>query len=398
MRLILDPAVRLYDGGRVLAARGRIIGLAEGGPAALRALLADTATPAQRRLGERLLDAGFAHPRPDPRPHADVTIVIPVKDDAPGLARCLAALAPAPPPATSPPPATTRPAAPPPPATTQPAAPPPAAPPPTATPPAATPPAASPPPAGPFTPRVIVVDDGSRDPVAIARAAHPARVVRRERCGGPAAARNTGLDHARTELVAFLDADTIPSADWVERLAGHFDDPRVKAVAPRIRAANRRRSPLDLGARRSVPYVPSAALIVRTPVRFDETLRYGEDVDLVWRLQDAGHRVVYDPSVVVLHHERDTLRRRFRYGTSAAPLAARHPARLRHIHLTRPRPLALARVLQAKHVPRHVALVWTVRSLEQSAVGIAHLASAYGLGVAWGKIRGLPTISGPRIP
>lgn len=342
MRLILDPAVRLYDGGRVLAARGRIIRLAEGGPAALRALLADTATPAQRRLGERLLDAGFAHPRPAPKPDADVTIVIPVKDDAPGLARCLAALTPA--------------------------------------------------------PRVIVVDDGSRDPIAIVRAAHPARVVRRERCGGPAAARNTGLDHARTELVAFLDADTIPPSDWVERLAGHFDDPRVMAAAPRIRAANRRRSPLDLGPHRNVPYVPSAALIVRTPVRFDEALRYGEDVDLVWRLQDAGHRVVYDPSVVVLHHERATLRRRFRYGTSAAPLAARHPTRLRHVDLTPPRPLALARVLQAKHVPRRVALVWTARSLEQSANGLAHLASAYGLGVAWGKIRGLPTISGPRIP
>ena len=45
MRLILDPAVRLYAGGRLLAARGRIIRLSEAGPAALRALLADTATP-----------------------------------------------------------------------------------------------------------------------------------------------------------------------------------------------------------------------------------------------------------------------------------------------------------------------------------------------------------------
>jgi len=340
VRLILDPAVRIYDGGRVLAARGRIIRLAEGGPAALRALLADTATPAQRRLGERLLDAGFAHPRPAPK-RVDSTIVIPVKDDAPGLARCVAALAPA--------------------------------------------------------PSVIVVDDGSRDAAAIVAAAGSATVVRRERCGGPAAARNTGLEHATTELVAFLDADTLPPADWIERLAGHFDDPRVKAVAPRIRAENRRRSPLDMGPRRSVPYVPSAALIVRTPVHFDEQLRYGEDVDLIWRLQDDGHRVVYDPSVVVLHRERRTLARTFRYGTSAAPLAARHPTRLRHVVLSRPRPVRLARLLHAKGVPRHVALIWTAESLEHSAHGLAHLASAYGIGVAWGKIGGLPTISGPRI-
>jgi GT2 family glycosyltransferase len=327
VRLILDPEVRVYDRGRVLAARGRIIRLAAGGPAALRALLADTATPAQRALGERLLDAGFAHPRPTPRPGADVTIVIPVKDD-----RILP----------------------------------------------------------PIDHRTIVIDDGSKVPIAGA--------IRRPRAGGPAAARNTGLAHATTALVAFLDADTLPPPDWVERLAGHFDDPRVHAVAPRIRAANRRRSPLDMGPRRTVPYVPSAALIVRTPVRFDEALRYGEDVDLIWRLQDAGHRVVYDPSVVVLHHERHTVRRTFRYGTSAAPLARRHPTRLRHVVLHRPRPLALARLLHRKGVPRRVALVWTARSLEQSARGLAHLATPYGIGVAWGKIRGLPTISGPRIP
>lgn len=380
MRLILDPAVRVYDGGRVLAARGRVLRLAEGGPAALRALLADTATPAQRALGERLIDAGFAHPRPTPRPDADVTVVIPVKDDAPGLARCLAALA-----GGRPRPAPLAPGAPPPPPA-----------PPHLVPPA---PAAPPPPAPAApAPRVIVVDDGSRDPRAITATARPAAVVRRDRTGGPAAARNTGLEHATTELVAFLDADTLPPADWVQRLAGHFDDPRVKAVAPRIRAANRRRSPLDMGPRRTVPYVPSAALIVRAPVRFDEALRYGEDVDLVWRLLDAGHRVVYDPSVVVRHVERNTLRRTFRYGTSAAPLARRHPTRLRHVVLHRPRPLALARLLHSKGVPRHVALVWTAESLAQSARGLAHLATAYGIGVAWGKIRGLPTISGPRIP
>ena len=198
--------------------------------------------------------------------------------------------------------------------------------------------------------------------------------------------------------MAFLDADTLPPPDWIERLAGHFDDPRVAAVAPRIRAANRRRSPLDMGPHRTVPYVPSAALIVRTPVRFDETLRYGEDVDLIWRLLDQGHRVVYDPSVVVLHHETDVLERRFRYGTSAAPLAARHPDRLRHVSFTRPRPLALARVLHAKGVPRRVALVWTAQSLAQLTRGVTNLVSPYGIGVLWGKIGGLPTISGPRIP
>ena len=50
-------------------------------------------------------------------------------------------------------------------------------------------------------------------------------------------ARNEGLKGVETELVAFLDSDTVPPAGWIEQLAGHFDDPKVAAVAPRIRAS-----------------------------------------------------------------------------------------------------------------------------------------------------------------
>jgi hypothetical protein len=57
-------------------------------------------------------------------------------------------------------------------------------------------------------------------------------------------------------------------------------------------------------------------------------LRYGEDVDLVWRLAATGGTVRYDPSLQVRHAEPQTwsgwLRRRFAYGTSAATLTSRH--------------------------------------------------------------------------
>jgi len=154
-----------------------------------------------------------------------------------------------------------------------------------------------------------------------------------------------------TDLVAFLDSDVRAGPGWVEALAGHFADPTVALVAPRVAgdalrstAAGRyaaARSPIDLGdhpalvaARTRVAYVPSAALVVRREAMvevggFDAGLRYGEDVDLVWRLAGAGWRVRYDPDVVVRHTEPEAWsalwRRRFRYGTSAAPLAERHP-------------------------------------------------------------------------
>ncbi|MBO0731867.1 MAG: mycofactocin biosynthesis glycosyltransferase MftF, partial [Acidimicrobiaceae bacterium] len=196
---------------------------------------------------------------------------------------------------------------------------------------------------GPDAP-VIVVDDGSTRPVE----AGPT-VVRRDRAGGPASARNDGARRAVTEMVAFVDADCVPSRGWLDALLPHFQDATVGAVAPRIVAADapgrlgayeRDHSPLDMGWRpgpvrpRSwVPYVPTAALVVRKQAfdeaaGFDETLRFGEDVDLVWRLHRLGWRVRYEPAATVQHPVRpnagEWARQRFNYGRSAAALAVRH--------------------------------------------------------------------------
>jgi mycofactocin system glycosyltransferase len=372
LRLALDASLRIYGHGRVLVARGRIIRLTENGPAALRALVADTATPAQRRLGDRLVAAGMAHPRPTPQ-HRPTTLVIPVKDRPADLARLLATL--------NHPPKGVRPLE----STTL---------------------------KGSDPLRVVVVDDGSREPVDGA--------VRREVSGGPAAARNDGVRGVATESVAFLDSDTVPPAGWIEQLAGHFEDPKVAAVAPRIRARNRRRSPLDMGNHpaevgpgRHVSYVPAAALLVRRAALpdepFDATLRYGEDVDLIWRLIDAGWRVRYDPGVVVEHEERATIRRRFMYGTSAAPLRRKHPGKLKHV-IVRPWPAAtlallaawrprlaalvyaaqtveLARTLHQHQVPIRLAPLWTARTTIQTLTQFARLATPYGAGVLRGTLR-----------
>lgn len=103
------------------------------------------------------------------------------------------------------------------------------------------------------------------------------------------------------------------------------------------------RSSLDLGHREApvvpygtVSYVPSAAIICRrTALKdvggFDETLKSGEDVDLCWRFIEAGARLRYEPIALVGHDHRTQLRewfvRKAFYGTSAAPLAVRHPGK-----------------------------------------------------------------------
>ena len=201
---------------------------------------------------------------------------------------------------------------------------------------------------------VIVVDDASTSAAVgdVARA-HGATLLRHPVNRGPAAARNTGLDAVTAPIVAFVDADCAVTPGWLDPLVAHFDDPRVAAVAPRIRPRSNSadmlpryeftRSALDMGPRpelmaRGAPlgYLPSATLLIRrnalVPLVFDESLRVGEDVDLVWRLSDAGWMVRYEPAAIVTHEIRpqlfDWARRHFDYGTSAAPLDVRHPRRL----------------------------------------------------------------------
>ena len=202
---------------------------------------------------------------------------------------------------------------------------------------------------------VTVVDDGSPDADAVALCAHQygATLHRVGTNEGPAHARNVGASATKREFLWFIDVDvSVVDADRVARhLRSAFEDPRVAAVAPRVRGSDgpswrehfeHHFGPLDLGPRSSlvvpggaVGYVPSACIMIRRDAYgdgFDESLRVGEDVDFVWRRHDRGWLVRYDASVEVAHPTRPTLvgwwQQRQRYGSSSAVLAQRHAQRL----------------------------------------------------------------------
>ncbi|UNX54837.1 glycosyltransferase family 2 protein [Georgenia sp. TF02-10] len=77
---------------------------------------------------------------------------------------------------------------------------------------------------------VVVVDNGSRDGTAAVARALGARVVHEPRVGIPRAAA-AGYDAARGEVIARLDADSVPGPDWVARIAAAMAaDPALAAV------------------------------------------------------------------------------------------------------------------------------------------------------------------------
>jgi mycofactocin system glycosyltransferase len=349
LTLSLDPSASVIENGRVLLGGSplRLARLTEEGAALVRRLAVGEPVPAGRaatELARRLLDGGLVHPDL-PRcglDRDDVTVVVPVRGRLhPALAEQLVAAS--------------------------------------------------------GRTRVIVVDDASE--TAVADPGGAVEVVRRETCGGPSAARNTGLGHVRTALTAFVDADCVPDANWLDGLFGHFGDPLVAAVAPRVTSPDTTgapalaryeamRSPLDLGtlpsrvrARTRVAYVPSAALVARTDVvrglgGFDETMAVGEDVDLVWRLDEAGWSVRYEPTVEVVHHHRTApagwLRRRFDYGTSAGPLAVRHPGALAPVEAS-PWSIAVWGLLATGHpLAAAVAGATTVDLLARGLASLDH--------------------------
>ncbi len=202
----------------------------------------------------------------------------------------------------------------------------------------------------------LVVDDGSTDPRRTRQIVEQAggRFLALATNSGPAAARNAGLAQVTTPLVMFIDSDCVPVPGWLEPLLAHFEDPMVAAAAPRVvplprvpaTALSRYeavRSSLDRGTSGGlvrplsrIPYVPTAALMLRRAVSgdllFDRQLRGGEDVDLVWRLVEAGWDVRYEPDATVQHDGPTRfgswLGRRAFYGTTAGALALRHPQSL----------------------------------------------------------------------
>lgn len=237
----------------------------------------------------------------------------------------------------------------------------------------------------------VVVDDASPHPDRLAQVVdrHGARLVRLDHNVGPAAARNVGLRLVRTEHVAFVDSDVHLTPEALRRLLAHLADPGLAAVAPRVLSTGGRGwlgryeqacGALDLGPVAAstrpwtrVSYVPSACLLVRVAALgggFDPAMRSGEDVDLVWRLNEAGLRVRHAAEVQVGHDARTTLRawlaRKTFYGTSAAPLAERHGDRMAPAVMSPATAVAIAGMLLQRRWSWAVGAVAAAATIRQA--------------------------------
>jgi peptidoglycan-N-acetylglucosamine deacetylase len=204
--------------------------------------------------------------------------------------------------------------------------------------------------------RVIVIDDGSRDrTLEVTRAAF----AREEAAGkvliltktnaGKAEALNYGIEHIEgAELFVGIDADTIIASDAISRLAPHFINPKVGAIAGNAKVGNRvnlwtrwqaleyitsqnfERRALDvLGAVSVVPGAIGAWRVsaVREAGGYQiDTV--AEDADLTMALLRRGYRVEYE-DMALAYTEAPTnanglMRQRFRWSFGILQAVYKH--------------------------------------------------------------------------
>jgi glucosyl-dolichyl phosphate glucuronosyltransferase len=83
---------------------------------------------------------------------------------------------------------------------------------------------------------VILVIDHSPELLAEAERRWPrVKVLANRERQGLSGARNTGVEEARGDVVAFLDDDAVAQPDWLERIAAAYRDPRVLGAGGTVR-------------------------------------------------------------------------------------------------------------------------------------------------------------------
>jgi succinoglycan biosynthesis protein ExoA len=228
---------------------------------------------------------------------------------------------------------------------------------------------------------------------------------------------NIGLAHARGRYVARVDAHATISRTYLERAVAILEaEPGVAAVGGRRVGVARTRTGRAIAAALSSPFGVGDSInhyateaqdtdhasfgvfrvdAVRAVGGWDEALAVNEDVDLDLRLQEQGHRIRFDPEMLIHWRIRETLRdfgRQYRrYGRGKAAMVRKNgPAAVRPRHLAAPGLVLMlgASALAAATGRRRVATVLGLPYPAALAVAVPRTIRSAGGGLDAGRLAG----------
>ncbi|MGH7123867.1 MAG: glycosyltransferase [Stellaceae bacterium] len=196
---------------------------------------------------------------------------------------------------------------------------------------------------------VIVVNDGSTDrTLEIAQRFPYARIISQPN-KGLSVARNVGAEAATGEIVAYTDSDCVADPDWLTYLISTMErkqlvacggpnfPPPEDSLVPSAVAVSPGGPTHVLLTDETAEHIAGCNMAFRRDALlglggFDPTYRAaGDDVDMCWRFQDAGHTIGFSPAAIVWHFRRNTvgayIGQQRGYGKAEALVYAKHPAR-----------------------------------------------------------------------
>jgi len=196
---------------------------------------------------------------------------------------------------------------------------------------------------------VVVVNDGSTDrTLEISRRYDNVRIIDQEN-QGLSAARNAGIMAAKGEIVAFTDSDCEADPDWLTYLVAKILSSNLSAVGgPNLSPPEDTLVPSCVAVSPGGPtyvllsdevaeHIAGCNMAFRREALleisgFDALFRAAaDDVDLCWRLQNAGYTIGFCPAAVVWHYRRNTIsayiNQQRGYGKAEALVYFKHPYR-----------------------------------------------------------------------
>src|SRR6266480_1358335 len=196
---------------------------------------------------------------------------------------------------------------------------------------------------------VIVVNDGSKDrTLEIAERFPFCRIISQPN-KGLSVARNVGAEAASGEIVAYTDSDCVADPDWLTYLVAKMETSNLAACGgPNFPPPEDSLVPAAVAVSPGGPthvlisdeiaeHIAGCNMAFRRDALlalggFDPVYRAaGDDVDICWRFQDAGHTIGFSPAAIVWHFRRNTvgayLKQQRGYGKAEALVYSKHPFR-----------------------------------------------------------------------
>lgn len=155
--------------------------------------------------------------------------------------------------------------------------------------------------------------------------------------------RNLGIKKSKGDIIVFIDANCIPSDNWLVELTKPIRDEGEDIVAGSIRSINKESiwnvQEERFGSKNYLEDAPTMNLafkkyLVDIVGYFDENFNYSSDQDFCWRLTNKHYKIRRNRDAVLCHDWGDLkqeIKRAFRYGEARVTIYKKYPSKIKYL-------------------------------------------------------------------